>query len=245
MKWDLKEYWNSDANSYNKSIQALIKSQRAKKAWQNLFTKVLGQKHLNILDVGTGPGIIAFLLSDLGHNVTAVDFSEGMLTNARNNALVYNLPVRFEKGDADNLPFPEGAFDAVVNRYVLWAITKPEKAISEWRRVLKPGGRVVIIDGDWYHNEKSLKRTLWGYLSKLLILITERRYERTCYQDEDVKKELWSVEAIRPKADIELLENAGFKNIQVIDKIDSKTQNLLEYLKNGYSGDTFLETAVK
>lgn len=242
---DLKEYWSLDADNYSKSIQTLLRSQRAKTAWQNLFTEVLGREHLDILDVGTGPGIISLLLSDLGHNVTAVDFSGSMLANARNNALVYSLPAKFAKADAGNLPFPEDTFDAVVNRYVLWAIAQPENAISEWKRVLKPGGRIMIIDGDWHHNEKSLKREIWRHLSTLLILATEHRYERTCYLDEDAKKKLWSVEAIRPQVDIGLLENAGFNDIKVIDKIDSKTQSLLEYLKSGYTGDTFLETAVK
>jgi len=147
MKEYIKRYWSDDAGNYNKSIQTLMRSQRSKAKWQDLFIEVMGRDKLKVLDVGTGPGIISLLLAELGHSVTGVDFSSEMLANAKNNAAAFGLSVRFEKGDAENLPFAPDSFDAVVNRYVLWTVTNPNKAISEWRRVIKPGGRVVIIDG--------------------------------------------------------------------------------------------------
>jgi len=239
------DYWNKEANNYNESVMCIIRSQNAGKAWKDLFTEVLGTKNLSILDVGTGPGIVALLLAELGHNVTGMDNSEEMLATAKKNAVTYNLLVEFKKGDAEDLPFEDGLFDAVVNRYVLWTVTKPEKAISEWQRVLKPGGRIVIIDGNWYRSEKSLKRTVWQFISMFLILVTEHRDPRVEDFDGNAKDKLWSVNAGRPYLDVEFLEKAGFRDIRVINNIRSRTQNLLEYLKNGYEGDIFLVTGIK
>ena len=61
------------------------------------------------------------------------------------------LNVKFQYGDADELPFENNVFDAVINRHVFWTMSDPEKAAAEWARVLKPGGKLVIIDGDWNH----------------------------------------------------------------------------------------------
>ncbi|HOT08012.1 MAG: hypothetical protein A4E45_02104 [Methanosaeta sp. PtaB.Bin039] len=241
----IRNYWSNDANSYNRSILSTMQSQKARNAWQELFTEVLGEKDLSILDVGTGPGVIALLLAELGHNVTGMDYSYEMLSNAKKNALAYGLPVEFRQGDAENLPFQDGLFDAVVNRHVLWIVTKPEKAISEWQRVLKPGGRIVIVDGNWYRNEESLKRNVWQYLSKFLILVTEHRDPRVEDLDKEFKEKLWSVKAKRPDLDVNFLANAGFKDIRVMNNIRSRTQSWLEYLKNGYWGDIFLVTGTK
>jgi ubiquinone/menaquinone biosynthesis C-methylase UbiE len=239
------DYWNKEANSYNKSVMYIIRSQKASKAWKNLFTEVLGTKNLSILDVGTGPGIVALLLAELGHNVTGMDNSEEMLANARKNAVAYNLPVEFRKGDAEDLPFEDGLFDAVVNRYVLWTVTRPEKAISEWQRVLKTGGRIVIMDGNWYRSEKTLKRTIWQFISMFLILATEHRDPRVKDVNGNAKDKLWSVNAGRPDLDVEFLKKAGFRDIRIMNNIRSRTQSLLEYLKNGYEGDIFLVTGIK
>ncbi|HNX09717.1 MAG TPA: methyltransferase domain-containing protein [Methanothrix sp.] len=245
MKEYIKRYWSDDAGNYNKSIQTLMRSQRSKAKWQDLFIEVMGRDKLKVLDVGTGPGIISLLLAELGHNVTGIDFSSEMLANAKNNAAAFGLSVRFEKGDAENLPFAPDSFDAVVNRYVLWTVTNPNKAISEWRRVIKPGGRVVIIDGNWYANEKTLKRALWQRFSTILIMASEHRDPRHEDLDDDVKNRLWSIKARRPQADVELLEKAGFKDIRIVNGVNARTQDFMDFLKSGYWGDTFLVTGIK
>lgn len=241
----ISSYWSESANRYSRSVQQVIQSQEAKNAWQDLFTEMLGKTRISILDVGTGPGVIALLLAEQGHDVTGIDQSEEMLANARRNAQASNISVRFKQGNAEKLPFQDGSFDAVVNRHVLWTVTDPEKAISEWWRVLKPSGRIMIIDGNWYRNDKSLKKAAWRCASKILVLVTEHRDPRSGDFDEDVKKKLWSVKANRPNLDVKFLEKAGFKDIRVINNIRSRTQSRLEYLKSGYWGDIFLVMGIK
>ena len=57
--------------------------------------------------------------------------------------------VRFEEADAEHLPFPPGSFDLAISRHLLWTLAHPEAAIDEWIRVLRPGGRLVVIDGQF------------------------------------------------------------------------------------------------
>ena len=244
MKKIINKYWSKGADSYNKYVRREMQSRREKKAWQEIFTEVLGKERLNLLDVGTGPGIVAFLLAELGHDVTGVDLSEEMLRKAMENATHFDLPVEFKQGDAENLPFTDESFDAVVNRYVLWTLPNPEKAIADWTRVLKSGGKIVIVDGNWsLYIDSSLKRRIWHYLAMLLILITEQRWDRDL--DADVKNKLWSTHTKRPDADIEILENVGFSDVRVMNGINRRTQTYFDRLKNGYYGDTFLVIGVK
>ena len=241
MKEKINKYWSKGADGYNKSVKRSLHSKREKTAWQEIFMEALGKEKLKVVDVGTGPGIVAFHLAELGHDVTGVDLSEEMLKNARENAARFNLPVEFRHGDAENLPFEDESFDAVVNRHVLWTLPNPDKAIAEWKRVLKPGGKIVIVDGNWYLNlDGSLKRRVWRYLAMPLVLITEQRNPLGTGYNANAKKKLPLTHKIRPQGEIEILENLGFNNISVMDGINRRTHTFLKYLKSGYWGDTFL-----
>ena len=246
MKEIINKYWSKGADSYNKNVWRSLHSKREKTSWQEIFTETLGNEKLRILDIGTGPGIVAFLLTELGHDVTGVDLSEEMLRNARENVARFNLPVEFRQGDAENLPFEDESFDAVVNRYVLWTLPNPEKAIAEWIRMLKPNGKVVIVDGNWYLNlDGSRKRKVWRYLVMPLVLITERRNPVDTGFDDNVKNKLWSTHKKRPDADIEILKKLGFEDIKVMNAVNKRTRSLFNYLKQGYWGDIFLISAYK
>jgi len=234
MKEAIEKHWSTDAGNYNKSVQAALRSEDTKGPWKEIFTQVLGKNCLNLLDVGTGPGIVAFLLAELGHRVTAMDFSEAMLANAIRNNKALGLDVDFRKGDAENLPFEDKTFDAVVSRYVLWTVSDPKKAIREWKRVLKPRGKVIIIDGNWYGNKTTLKRRIWHELSLLLILVTEQRNPYTHEFGPELKKGLWCIGVKRPEADKGFLEEESFNDIHLIENINTRSPTLLEYLKSGY-----------
>ena len=110
-------------------------------AWKNFFSKELGEKRLRILDVGTGTGFLSLSLAEIGHEVVGIDLAEGMISSARKIADDRGLDLDLMVGDAESLDFDDDSFDVVVSRWVLWTLPDPEKAISEWMRVLKPGGR--------------------------------------------------------------------------------------------------------
>ncbi|MCK4734622.1 MAG: class I SAM-dependent methyltransferase, partial [Methanophagales archaeon] len=183
---------------------------------------------------------------ELGHDVTGVDLSEEMLKKARENAARFDLPVDFRQGDAENLSFEDESFDADVNRAVLWTILNPEKAIAEWWRVLKPDGKLVIIDGTWNDHRKILYKRIWQlFLASPLILITDKCWPwpwRLNHPFNDIRLPMRGVK--RPDTDIELLKNVGFAKIDVINRMRMQ-YSLLKYLKSGYQGNGFLISAIK
>jgi ubiquinone/menaquinone biosynthesis C-methylase UbiE len=112
------------------------------------LTRVLPTPPSRLADLGCGTGSLAILASELGHTVDGVDFSDQMLAIARSKANG-RAGVRFFAGDAAAPPLTEGAFDAVLCRHVLWALPDPEAALHTWARLLRPGGRMVLIEGSW------------------------------------------------------------------------------------------------
>src|SRR4029077_15673916 len=55
-------------------------------------------------------------------------------------------PIRYEEADAELLPFAAASFDIAVSRHLLWTLPHPERAMDEWIRVLRPGGRLIVVD---------------------------------------------------------------------------------------------------
>ena len=94
----------------------------------------------DVLDVCTGHGVLALAATERGAKVCAVDFSEAMVAAARRNA----PSVDCRQGDAQDLPYPDDTFDAVVCGYGILHVPEPDRALAEMRRVLRPGGRVAI-----------------------------------------------------------------------------------------------------
>lgn len=107
------------------------------------------EPRLRILDVGTGTGFLAILLAGMGNEVVGMDLSEAMLGVARREAETRSLQAEFLLGDVESPPQELGPFDVVASRHVLWTLQRPEAAVRAWARLLRPNGRVVVIDGLW------------------------------------------------------------------------------------------------
>src|SRR4051794_336884 len=105
-----------------------------------------------LLDVGSGLGEAALALGeDLGENgeIVGVDASEAMLQVARSNAGAAPCRVRFTVGDACSLDEPDASFDAARSERTLQWLPDPAIAVAEMVRVVRPGGRISLIDTDW------------------------------------------------------------------------------------------------
>jgi ArsR family transcriptional regulator len=109
---------------------------------------VLGPAPLgDVLDVGTGTGRILQLLAPNAHRAVGIDLSPAMLGIARatvDTAATPNVQVRH--ADMYHLPFPPRSFDLVVFHQVLHYADDPASAVAEAARVLRPGGRVLVVD---------------------------------------------------------------------------------------------------
>ena len=108
--------------------------------WLRELEMLLPKKNgLRILDVGTGTGFFAILLSEAGHQVEGIDLTPAMLDEARGVTAQRGLDIVFREMDAQALSYDDSSFDVLLSRNLTWTLPEPEKAYREWFRVLKPG----------------------------------------------------------------------------------------------------------
>lgn len=143
----IKNYWNWRSRSYGYDAD---KSVRIANGWESIIKElVVRAPARRALDVGTGTGQLAVYLARAGFDVTGIDLSENMVSLAGQYAATQRLHIDFQTGDAEVLTFGFNSFDVVVSRNLLWTLPHPDKALEEWRRVLKPGGTLIVSDGLW------------------------------------------------------------------------------------------------
>ena len=150
VKQQVAAHWGRRAAQFDVDFGHSIRTPAERAAWDRIFDLVLaGRSRLDVLDAGCGTGFLSLELAARGHRVTGIDFAPAMLAEARRKAAEQHAAVRFEEGDAEQLPFAAGSFDLVISRHVLWTLPHPEAAIDEWLRVLRLGGRLAVIDGQF------------------------------------------------------------------------------------------------
>lgn len=153
---EVQAYWDLRSHGFSDAINEEADSALGEK-WKAYFREILGESPLEILDDGMGAGFFTILLAQLGHRVTGIDYSDGMVEKTRENLSARGLSADVLQMDAQELRFADASFDAVVQRNVMWNLDDPAKAYREIARVLKPGGIFVIDDGNHYlasHDEE-------------------------------------------------------------------------------------------
>lgn len=103
--------------------------------------------HATVLDVATGGGHTGMFFARLGHQVTLSDLTPQMLENAARAAAEEGLKVETRLHPAESMPYADGTFDLVTCRIAPHHFTSPIDFVRETARVLKPGGRFLLIDG--------------------------------------------------------------------------------------------------
>jgi SAM-dependent methyltransferase len=99
-----------------------------------------------VLDVATGHGIAALAAARRGGHVIGVDYVPELLERGRQRAAADRLPVTFQEGDAEHLPFPDGAFDVVLSTFGVMFAPDQERAAQELVRVCRPGGKIGLAN---------------------------------------------------------------------------------------------------
>jgi len=140
------------------------------KAWRKAATKIIAPAPgMKILDIAAGPGSSSEPLHKAGATVLSTDFSEGMLAQGRKSRPYLN----FSKADALNLPFDDESFDVATISFGLRNTEDYHKALAEALRVVKKGGRMVVVE--FSHPTWRPFRSLYmGYLMRALPAIARK-----------------------------------------------------------------------
>jgi ubiquinone/menaquinone biosynthesis C-methylase UbiE len=152
VKQQVAAHWDRRAAHFDEDFGHSIKTDAERAAWDRILDVVVPGGALDALDVGCGTGFLSLELAARGHGVVGIDLAPAMLQTARDKAAARGLAVRFETADAEQLPYPARSFDLVISRHVLWTLPNPQAAIADWLRVLRPHGRLAIIDGAQYND---------------------------------------------------------------------------------------------
>lgn len=151
-----KAYWTQRAPGYS-AVNRTELSTHSRAVWRATLDAQIrihfpdrAPQELRVLEIGTGPGFFAIILAEAGYRMTAVDLTPSMLDEARKNAGALAGKIEFMEMNAEALTFAEDSFDVIVTRNLTWNLPHPERAYSEWRRVLKPNGLLLNFDANWY-----------------------------------------------------------------------------------------------
>ncbi len=171
-----------------------------------------------VLEIGCGTGYFTEVLTDLASHVTAIDISDGMLYRARER--MKNMKnITILKEDCCKTPFPHAMFDTIFMGSVFNVVDDPARVLREIRRILKPGGTLIIVNPDWgMMNGYNRGRSTFRFL---------RLYGEALYMHPQTFKYL-------PKNElINLLAAAGFRTVGVrmADNFLDPRNCAMEYVK--------------
>lgn len=160
---EIRDYWSDRAATFDQDPGHRIGAGAERAAWLSLFRRHLGAAEgRRLLDLASGTAEIALLCHELGFRVTGLDWAEPMLARARAKAAAAGASISFLQADAERTMLPPASQDVIVTRHLVWTLVDPAAAFAEWFRVLAPGGRLLIVDGDFV--AKSWTERLLGRL---------------------------------------------------------------------------------
>ncbi|MYS32654.1 NUDIX domain-containing protein [Streptomyces sp. KhCrAH-43] len=175
--------WDSLAATFDQEADHGLLDPVVRAAWARRMESWLPTEPSDVLDLGCGTGSLALLAAGQGHRLTAVDSSPRMVERAR--AKLAGTRAEVLAGDAARPPVGDRRFDVVLARHVVWTLPDPAAALRHWAGLLRPGGRLVLVEGVW--NGTGLSA---GHLTTLLAPFTERVHHELLSDDRD----LWGKE---------------------------------------------------
>lgn len=227
----IKEYWEGEAGIYSEGIKAELQSETAEN-WKNLILENAPEKeHLEVLDVGCGPGFFEVMLGREGHHVTGIDITENMISEAKENVKAAHLTADLMTMDCHNLKFEDETFDLIICRNLTWTLDDPRKAYKEWLRVLKKGGHLLASDACWYlhlYDEEQKKiyeehdAAMW------------KKYGRGIHAHGDLEtgkelsRQLFMSDKHRPVWDLDYMMKIGFSKVFAMPDISEISRSPLD-----------------
>lgn len=237
---EIANYWKYRSDSYSELNMEEMHSWK-RDAWRDLILQYAPDRpDLKILDVGTGPGFFAILLALEGFDVSAVDVTPEMIAHAKKNADRYGAEIHFYCHRAERLlRVSDNTFDLIVNRNVTWNLEFPKEALKEWKRVLRPGGRMVYFDANWYmylsdehlaaamaQDSRRLEELYPAYAAKV-----KKKYLFQQERMEEIARQLPLSGKQRPEWDREVLTDLGMKDIIIQSDINRLVYDEMEQVR--------------
>lgn len=216
VKDDIREYWTKRADTYDLGAGHGIAKIAEMEAWKQLITEHLGEgRGRQALDLACGTGVMTMLMHELGFRVAGLDFTEAMMARARRKAEQADAEILFLARDAEATFEPDGHYDAIIARHLVWTLVEPGRAFDEWFRILKPGGRLLIIDGDfvrkhWLERLMPLLDRVFGKRTDGHSLLTPEQWQA----HHRIVEQIHFRDGVRSTDVVGLLEAAGFDDIR-------------------------------
>lgn len=124
--------------------------------------------------------------------------------------------VRFALADAEHLLEPDGGYDAIVCRHLVWTLTDPLTALRRWHRLLKPGGTLLVFDGDWSKPTRFGRGAAWAVALIDRVMGPDQNYDGAMSdRHADIMRRLPFGSGLKAERLNELLIAAGFSNVHV------------------------------
>lgn len=146
-KWRQKKEkeWKRNANFWIKIIRENLDLFRLVVTNKAILEPLKGEKNLRILDAGCGEGYLCRVLAKKRHQVFGIDFCPEFIKTARELERKKPLGIKYFLGDFRKTNFPPSSFDIIVSHQTINEIENPEKAFKEFYRILKKGGRLILL----------------------------------------------------------------------------------------------------
>ncbi|KGD87597.1 MULTISPECIES: methyltransferase domain-containing protein [Rhizobium/Agrobacterium group] len=216
---EIRDFWSERAATFDESVGHEIFSEEERRGWLRLIRKHLGEgEGRAALDLACGTAVISHLMNNVGFRVTGLDWSDAMLAQARAKAKTRGADIRFVSGDAENTMEPKESYDAITNRHLVWTLVDPPAAFREWLSVLKPGGKVLIVDGNM--GKETWVKSLQKFWAKMTgkQLVSHMAPEMMA-RHQSIRSRVYFSERMPAEAIVDLLRQAGFEDIVVDRKL--------------------------
>ena len=143
-------YWDEYADAYDGEPGHGLGDPATREAWRLLLECWLPAQPGDVADLACGTGSLTALVAGLGHRVMGVDLAGNMVDRARAKTAQFGERVTIRQGDVSVPPIEAGSVDVILARHILWTLPDPQAALASWCSLLRPGGRLLLVEGRWW-----------------------------------------------------------------------------------------------